>query len=73
MGLGFIQLVEPAQNAFVESLSDKFRNECLNRHWFRAMEDARVAIDLCREYYNHVRSHGALNYMPPVEYAQKAA
>jgi putative transposase len=32
--LGLIQPVKPTQNAFVESLNGKFRNECLNRHWF---------------------------------------
>ena len=73
IGLGFIQPGKPTQNAFVESLNGKFRNECLNRHWFRTMEEARAEIDLWREHYNHVRPHSALNYVPPVEYAQKAA
>lgn len=73
VGLGFIQPGKPTQNAFVESLNGKFRNECLNRHWFRTMEEARVEIDLWREYYNHVRPHSALNYVPPVEYARTAA
>lgn len=73
VGLGFIQPGKPTQNAFVESLNGKFRNECLNRHWFRTMEEARAEIDLWREHYNHVRPHSALNYLPPVEYALKAA
>lgn len=73
IGLGFIQPGKPTQNAFVESLNGKFRNECLNRHWFRTMEEARAEIDLWREHYNHVRPHSALNYVPPVEYAKKAA
>jgi putative transposase len=33
--LGFIQPDKPTQTAFVESLNGKFRNECLNQHWFR--------------------------------------
>lgn len=37
---GFIQQGKPTQNAFLESLNGKFRNECLNRHWFRTKEDA---------------------------------
>jgi putative transposase len=37
--LGFIQPGKPTQNAFIESLNGKFRNECLNQHWFRSLED----------------------------------
>jgi putative transposase len=32
VSLGFIQPGKPTQNAFVESLNGKFRNECLNQH-----------------------------------------
>lgn len=46
VGLGFIQPGKPTQNAFVESLNGKFRNECLNRHWFRTLDEARVEVDL---------------------------
>ena len=71
--LGFIQPGKPTQNAFVESLNGKFRNECLNRSWFRTMDEARVEIDSWREHYNHVRPHSSLNYLSPVEYARRAA
>ncbi len=71
--LSFIQPGKPTQNAFVESLNGKFRNECLNQHWFRSLEEARYEIDLWREHYNHVRPHSSLNYLPPVEYAKQAA
>lgn len=73
VGLGFIQPGKPTQNAFVESLNGKFRNECLNQHWFRTMDEARYEIDLWREHYNCVRPHSSLNYMSPVEYARQAA
>ena len=45
VALGFIQPGKPTQNAFVESLNGKFRNECLNQHWFRTLDEARVEID----------------------------
>lgn len=71
--LGFIQPGKPTQNAFVESLNGKFRNECLNQHWFRTMEEARFEIEQWRKHYNNVRPHSSLNYMSPVEYARKVA
>jgi len=71
--LGFIQPGKPTQNAFVESLNGKFRNECLNRHWFRSMEEAKVEIDQWRHHYNHVRPHSSLDYLPPVAFAKQAA
>lgn len=43
--LGFIQPGKPTQNAFVESLNGKFRNECLNQHWFRSLNEAKREID----------------------------
>jgi len=71
--LGFIQPGKPTQNAFVESLNGKFRNECLNQHWFRTLDEARKEIDLWREHYNNVRPHSSLGYIPPVEFAKRAA
>lgn len=71
--LGFIQPGKPTQNAFIESLNGKFRNECLNQHWFRSLEEARREIDQWREHYNTVRPHSSLGYLPPVEFAKQAA
>lgn len=71
--IGFIQPGKPTQNAFVESLNGKFRNECLNLHWFRTLREAEYEIGLWREHYNNVRPHSALNYMSPVAYAKQAA
>lgn len=71
--LGFIQPGKPTQNAFVESLNGKFRNECLNQHWFRTMAEARVEIEAWRHHYNHIRPHSSLGYLPPVVFAKKAA
>lgn len=67
--LGFIQPGTPTLNAFVESLNGKFRNECQNQHWFRTLEEARFEIDQWRNYYNTIRPHSSLGYIPPVEFA----
>ena len=46
--LHFIQPGKPTQNAFVESFNGKFREYCLNLHWFATLEDARSTIDAWR-------------------------
>lgn len=71
--LAFTQPGKPTQNAFVESLNGKFRNECLNQHWFRSIEEARYEINQWRHHYNHVRPHSSLGYLSPVAFAEKAA
>ena len=71
--LGFIQPGKPTKNAFVESLNGKFRNECLNQHWFRSLDEAKQKIDQWSQHYNEVRPHSSLGYVPPGEFAKKAA
>lgn len=71
--LDFIQPGKPTQNAFVESLNGKFRNECLNQHWFRTLEEARYEIKQWQRHYNEVRPHSSLNFMPPAVYAKQVA
>ena len=50
--LNFIQPGKPTQNAFVESFNGKFRDSCLNQHWFRSLDDAREKIETWRKGYN---------------------
>ena len=71
--LHFIQPGKPMQNAFVESFNGKFRDACLNQHWFQDLHDARRTIDPWREHYNHVRPHSSLGYLPPAVFAKQAA
>ena len=70
--LQFIQPGKPTQNAFVESFNGKFREYCLNLHWFRSLSEARSVIDDWRQHYNDVRSHSSLG-MPPRLFAERAA
>ena len=60
MTLPFIQPGKPTQNAFAESFNGKFREYCLNMHWFRTLEEARYEIDKWRKHYNEVRPHISL-------------
>jgi len=71
--LHFIQPGKPTQNAFVESFNGKFREYCLDLHWFASLDDAREIIERWRDHYNHVRPHRSLGKMPPAMFAQQAA
>ena len=71
--LHFIQPGKPTQNAFVESFNGKFRDYCLDLHWFASLEDAREEIETWREHYNHVRPHRSLGKKPPAVFAREAA
>lgn len=71
--LHFIQPGKPTQNAFVESFNGKFRDHCLNQHWFRSLAEARSVIEAWRRHYNEERPHSALGYKPPAVFAAQAA
>ena len=71
--LHFIDPGKPVQNAYVESFNGKFRNECLNDHWFNTLDEARDSIHAWREDYNTVRPHSSLGYKTPAEFAFSAA
>jgi transposase InsO family protein len=43
--LHFIQPGKPVQNAFIESFNGKFRDECLNEHWFLTLQEAQLVIE----------------------------
>jgi putative transposase len=67
--LRLIQAGKPTQNAYVESFNGKFRDECLNEHWFRSLDEARQIIGAWRMDYNQHRPHSALGYQTPSEFA----
>jgi putative transposase len=67
--LCFIRPGKPIENAYVESFNGKFRDECLNEHWFVSLADAQVAIEAWRVDYNTVRPHSALADQTPHHFA----
>ncbi|GAV20070.1 putative transposase [Mariprofundus micogutta] len=67
--LKLIQPGKPTQNAYIESFNGKFRDECLNDHWFNNMAEARAIIAAWRQDYNERRPHSSLGYMTPAEVA----
>ena len=68
MKLRFIDPGKPVQNAFVESFNGRFRDECLNEHWFVNLEVARWLIARWREDYNEQRPHSAHKGIAPAQF-----
>ena len=67
--LKLIEPGKPTQNAYIESFNGKFRDECLNEHWFTTLAQARAVISEWRRDYNESRPHSSLDYMTPAEFA----
>lgn len=70
--LHFIRPGKPVENAYVESFNGKFRDECLNEHWFTSLAHARDVIETWRRDYNDVRPHSSLGNDTPTEFARRA-
>lgn len=70
--LDFSRPGKPTDNAFVESFNARFRQECLNQHWFLSLEDAREKVEEWRREYNEDRPHSSLGNISPEEYANQS-
>lgn len=69
--LEFIQPGKPVQNCFIESFNGTLRDDCLNRHWFLTLADARRTLAAWRDIYNTVRPHSSLGGLTPTEFRLK--
>jgi putative transposase len=68
--LHFIDPGKPMQNAYIESFNGKFRDECLNQHWFGSLQEAARMIEEWRIDYNLARPHSSLDYLAPETFRQ---
>jgi putative transposase len=71
--LFLIEPGKPNQNAYIESFNGRFRDECLNEHWFTSLPHAKVVIEAWRREYNEERPKKSLGGLTPAAYAQKLA
>ncbi len=69
--LNFIRPGKPTENAYIESFNGKFREECLNEHWFTSFNEARERIESWRQDYNMFRPHSSIGDLTPNEFAAK--
>lgn len=73
VSLDFIEPGKPSQNGHLESFNGKFRDECLNVHWFATLAHARAVIQAWKEDYNRERPHSALHGQTPHEFVRTLA
>ena len=62
---------KPMQNGYIESFNGKFRDECLNEHWFETLHQARSATAIWRQDYNEVSPHSSCERIPPAKFAEQ--
>jgi len=65
VGARYIEPGSPWENGHVESFHASLRAELLDREFFYSLNEANAMLEDWRNYYNHQRPHGALNYQPP--------
>ena len=73
VALRLIEPGKPNQNAYVESFNGRFRDECLNEHWFTSLAHARAVIEAWRREYTEERPKGSLGGLTPAQYAKQLA
>lgn len=69
--LQLIQRGKPTQNEFIESFTGRFRDKCLNEHWYSEIVHGRKIIDDWRQDYIECRPHSALDYQTPLEFSAR--
>jgi transposase InsO family protein len=73
VALGLIDPGKPNQNAYVESLNGRFRDECLNDQWFTSLLHATAVIRAWVREYNEERPKKELGGLTPAAYAKQLA
>ena len=69
-----LRLIEPGkpnQNAYIESFNGRFRDECLNEHWFTSLVHTQVLVEAWRREYNEERPKKGLGGLTPAQYAKR--
>lgn len=69
----FIGPGAPWENAYVESLNGKLRDELLNGELFTSLAEAQYLVERWRVEYNTDRPHSSLNNLTPLDFAASCA
>ena len=65
----FIEPASPWENAYVESLNGRLRDELLDGEVLTSLAEAAWLIERWRREYNEARPHGSLGYLTPAAFA----
>jgi len=67
--LHFIRPGKPVDNAYIESFNGKFRDECLNLHWFLDLNHAGRKLKPGGSTTTRSARHSSLGNLTPKEYS----
>lgn len=67
----FIKPGSPWQNGHAESFMARLRAECLDAEVVHNLADAQLKLEVFGRYYNQVRPHSALGYIPPAQFVRQ--
>lgn len=73
VGLAFIDVAEPKQNAIIERFFRFLKEEEVWPNLYDTVAEAKRGIADYVRVYNHEREHSSLGYVPPVVFGQQAA
>ena len=59
-------------DALIEAFNSRFRQECLNEHWFLSVADAQVRVEAWRVPDNRERPPSSLQNLTPEEFANQS-
>jgi putative transposase len=62
----------PEDKPYIESFNSKYKTEEIYRNEYRNFEEAKTGWEAYRDWYRNERLHQSLDYMSPVQYAQRA-
>jgi len=62
----------PEDKPYIESFNSSYKTEEIYRNEYRNFQEAKTGWETYREWYRNDRLHQSLDYMSPVQYAQRA-
>ncbi|MEN1784747.1 MAG: transposase [Bacteroidota bacterium] len=67
----YIQLGNPSQNGYIERFNRTYREDVLDAHLFRDIEEVNLETERFREEYNRFHPHKSLGRSSPLEYFEE--
>ena len=69
LGIGYVPPGQPWKNGYIESFSNRVRDECLSMNEFHSLLEAWVVIEGWKVDYNNRHRHSSLAYRTLNEYS----